>query len=135
LAVSEYAKLNILINNAGILLMEGVEGTISKEWDPLENNNSKGVFGDKALSPGLMDSRFNAYGASKGLVRTLTKSIAVNHGYENIRCNSVHRRIIDTDVVSEMIGSKEGQDFQLDRTPLKAIANSKGVGGSVFGQR
>ncbi|PZC42440.1 MAG: NAD(P)-dependent dehydrogenase, short-chain alcohol dehydrogenase family [Chloroflexi bacterium] len=115
--------------------MEGVEGTIGEEWDHRQNNNSKGVFGNKALIPGLMGSRFSAYGDSKGLVRTLTKSRAVNHGYENIRCNSVHPGIIDTDVVSEMIGSREGQDFQLNRTPLKATVNSKDVGGSVFGQR
>jgi len=145
LAISEYGKLDILVNNAGILLMKGVEDTTSEEWDHLQNINSKGVFlGSKAVISamresgggsivnissiaGLIGSRFSAYGASKGLVRTLTKSIAVNHGHENIRCNSVHPGIIDTDMVSEMIGSKEGRDFQLNRTPLNVIANSRDV--------
>ena len=145
LAISEYGKLDILVNNAGILLMKGVEDTTSEEWDHLQNINSKGVFlGSKAVISamresgggsivnissiaGLIGSRFSAYGASKGLVRTLTKSIAVNHGHENIRCNSVHPGIIDTDMVSEMIGSKEGRDLQLHRTPLNVIANSRDV--------
>ena len=145
LAISEYGKLDILVNNAGILLMKGVEDTTSEEWDHLQNINSKGVFlGSKAVISamresgggsivnissiaGLIGSRFSAYGASKGLVRTLTKSIAVNHGHENIRCNSVHPGIIDTDMVSEMIGSKEGRDFQFNRTPLNVIANSRDV--------
>ncbi|HBF00122.1 MAG TPA: cyclopentanol dehydrogenase [Dehalococcoidia bacterium] len=145
LAISEYGKLDILVNNAGILLMKGVEDTTSEEWDHLQNINSKGVFlGSKAVISamresgggsivnissiaGLIGSRFSAYGASKGLVRTLTKSIAVNHGHENIRCNSVHPGIIDTDMVSEMIGSKEGRDLQLNRTPLNVIANSRDV--------
>ena len=46
-------------------------------------------------SPGIL-----AYGASKGAVRQLTKSIAVDcarKGY-GIRCNSVHPGLIDTDM-------------------------------------
>ena len=150
LAISEYGKLDILVNNAGILLMKGVEDTSSEEWDYLHNINSKGVFlGSKAVISamresgggsivnissiaGLIGSRFSAYGASKGLVRTLTKSIAVSHGHENIRCNSVHPGIIDTDMVSEIIGSKEGRDLQLNRTPLNVIANSRDVAFGVL---
>ena len=150
LAISEYGKLDILVNNAGILLMKGVEDTSSEEWDYLHNINSKGVFlGSKAVISamresgggsivnissiaGLIGSRFSAYGASKGLVRTLTKSIAVNHGHENIRCNSVHPGIIDTDMVAEIIGSKEGRDLQLNRTPLNVIANSRDVAFGVL---
>ena len=150
LAISEYGKLDILVNNAGILLMKGVEDTSSEEWDHLHNINSKGVFlGSKAVISamrksgggsivnissiaGLIGSRFSAYGASKGLVRTLTKSIAVNHGHENIRCNSVHPGIIETDMVSEIIGSKEGRDLQLNRTPLNVIANSRDVAFGVL---
>ena len=150
LAISEYGKLDILVNNAGILLMKGVEDTSSEEWDYLHNINSKGVFlGSKAVISamresgggsivnissiaGLIGSRFSGYCASKGLVRTLTKSIAVNHGHENIRCNSVHPGIIDTDMVSEIIGSKEGRDLQLNRTPLNVIANSRDVAFGVL---
>ena len=150
LAISEYGKLDILVNNAGILLMKGVEDTSSEEWDYLHNINSKGVFlGSKAVISamresgggsivnissiaGLIGSRFSAYGASKGLVRTLTKSIAVNHGHENIRCNSVHPGIIDTDMVAEIISSKEGRDLQLNRTPLNVIANSRDVAFGVL---
>ena len=150
LAISEYGKLDILVNNAGILLMKGVEDTSSEEWDYLHNINSKGVFlGSKAVISamrksgggsivnissiaGLIGSRFSAYGASKGLVRTLTKSIAVNHGHENIRCNSVHPGIIDIEMVSKIIGSKEGRDLQLNRTLLNVIANSRDMAFGVL---
>jgi len=145
LSMSEYGRLDILVNNAGILLMKGVEDTSSQEWDNIQNINSKGVFlGSKTVIPamrqsgggsivnissiaGLIGSKFTAYGASKGLVRTLTKSIAVNHGHEGIRCNSVHPGIIETDMVSEMIGNQEGREYQLNRTPLKVIATSRDV--------
>ena len=140
LSMSEYGRLDILVNNAGILLMKGLEETSGQEWDNIQNINSKGVFlGSKTVIPamresgggsivnissiaGLIGSKFTAYGASKGLVRTLTKSVAVNHGHEGIRCNSVHPGIIETDMVSEMIGSQEGREYQLNRTPLKAVS-------------
>ena len=143
LSMSEYGRLDILVNNAGILLMKGLEETSGQEWDNIQNINSKGVFlGSKTVIPamresgggsivnissiaGLIGSKFTAYGASKGLVRTLTKSVAVNHGHEGIRCNSVHPGIIETDMVSEMIGSQEGREYQLNRTPLKVIATSR----------
>ena len=145
LSMSEYGRLHILVNNAGILLMKGLEETSGQEWDNIQNINSKGVFlGSKTVIPamresgggsivnissiaGLIGSKFTAYGASKGLVRTLTKSVAVNHGHEGIRCNSVHPGIIETDMVSEMIGSQEGREYQLNRTPLKVIATSRDV--------
>ena len=145
LSMSEYGRLDILVNNAGILLMKGLEETSGQEWDNIQNINSKGVFlGSKTVIPamresgggsivnissiaGLIGSKFTAYGASKGLVRTLTKSVAVNHGHEGIRCNSVHPGIIETDMVSEMIGSQEGREYHLNRTPLKVIATSRDV--------
>ena len=145
LSMSEYGRLDILVNNAGILLMKVLEETSGQEWDNIQNINSKGVFlGSKTVIPamresgggsivnissiaGLIGSKFTAYGASKGLVRTLTKSVAVNHGHEGIRCNSVHPGIIETDMVSEMIGSQEGREYQLNRTPLKVIATSRDV--------
>ena len=145
LSMSEYGRLDILVNNAGISLMKGIEETSGQEWDNIQNINSKGVFlGSKTVIPamresgggsivnissiaGLIGSKFTAYGASKGLVRTLTKSVAVNHGHEGIRCNSVHPGIIETDMVSEMIGSQEGREYQLNRTPLKVIATSRDV--------
>ena len=140
-AVDSYGKLDILVNNAGILLRKGVEETSSEEWDRVQDVNSKGVFlGVKAAIPamreagggsivnissiaGLKGSTSTAYGASKGLVRLLTKSTAVQYGPEGIRCNSVHPGIIETDMTEEMLDAP-GREAWLERTPLRIIANS-----------
>ena len=140
----------MVVNNAGIWLMNGVEDTSTEEWDCLHNINSEGVFlGSKAViaamresgegsivnissTAGLIGSKFSAYSASKGFVRILTKSMAVNHGHENIRCNSVHPGIIDTNMVSEMSANEASRDLQLNRTPLNVIANSKDVAFGVL---
>ena len=143
-AVDSYGKLDILVNNAGILLRKGVEETSAEEWDRIQDVNSKGVFlGVKAAIPamreagggsivnissiaGLRGSTSTAYGASKGLVRLLTKSTAVQYGPEGIRCNSVHPGIIETDMTEEMLDSV-GREQWLARTPLRIIANAHDV--------
>ena len=143
-AVDSYGKLDILVNNAGILLRKGVEETSVDEWDRIQDVNSKGVFlGTKAAIPamreagggsivnissiaGLRGSTSTAYGASKGLVRLLTKSTAVQYGPEGIRCNSVHPGIIETDMTEEMLDSA-GREQWLDRTPLRMIATPHDV--------
>ena len=149
-AVSTYGKLDILVNNAGILVMKGLEETESTDWDDVQEVNSKGVFlGTKAVISamrnagggsiinissvaGLIGSRFTAYGASKGVVRLLSKSTAVQYGSEGIRCNSVHPGIIETNMTERLIGTSEARQAQLDRTPLNIIATSRDVSFGVL---
>ena len=119
--ISKHGKLDILVNNAGILStspQQSVEDVNLEEWRSVQSVNVEGVFlGCQAAikvmkstggsivnlssvagliaSPGIV-----AYGASKGAVRQLTKSIAVDcarKGYR-IRCNSVHPGLIETDM-------------------------------------
>jgi NAD(P)-dependent dehydrogenase (short-subunit alcohol dehydrogenase family) len=108
--VARWGKLDILVNNAGIS-GSGEDDTLGTEaWDRLMAVNSRGVFlGTKFAVPEMQkagggsiinlssisgvvgqDGIHVAYNASKGAVRTLTKSIAVQYGRDNIRCNSVH---------------------------------------------
>ena len=149
-AVSTYGKLDILVNNAGSLDMKGLEETESTDWDDVQEVNSKGVFlGTKAVISsmrnagggsiinissvaGLIGSRFTAYGASKGAVRLLSKSTAVQYGPEGIRCNSVHPGIIETNMTERLIGTSEARQAQLDRTPLNIIATSRDVSFGVL---
>ncbi len=108
--VAKWGKLDILVNNAGIsgsavndLLETGI-------WDRVMGINATGVFLGTAASVPAMQKNGGgsiinissisgvvgqtmvhmSYNASKGAVRTLTKSTAVQFGKDNIRCNSVH---------------------------------------------
>ena len=117
-AVSAYGKVDVLVNNAGILMNGRVEDTTEAEWDAVLDVNAKGVFlGTKAVIAemrkagggsiinissiaGMVGSpNFSAYNASKGAVRLLTKSTAVQYGREGIRANSIHPGPIDTDMI------------------------------------
>ena len=137
-AVSRFGKLDILVNNAGIGGGGGmVEETTVEAWDRVMDVNAKGVFlGTKAAIPemrragggsivnissvyGLVGSGgSSAYHASKGAVRLLTKSTAIQYAGEGIRANSVHPGIIDTPMTAAILADPERNRRWLSGTPL-----------------
>jgi len=128
--IRKYGKLNILVNNAGVSLGKTIEETSLDEWNWLMNINSAGVFlGCKhaieamknngepcsivnisSIDAMVGEAELFAYCASKGAVRSLTKSAALHcaaAGY-TIRVNSVHPGYIHTELTE-----KEAQDSGL----------------------
>lgn len=149
--LESYGRLDILVNNAGISQRKLVHETTVDEWDRVQDINSKGVFlGTKAVIPamravgggsivnissiagivGLTSSA--SYSASKGAVRLLTKSTAVQYGPEGIRCNSVHPGFIDTEMNRAWLEDEEIRAERLKMTPLNMFANSYDVALAVL---
>ena len=142
--------MDILVNNAGISIGKNVEETTLEEWDLVQDVNSKGVFlGTKAAIPamrasgggsivnissiaGLVGIASAPYVASKGAVRLLTKSTAVQYGPENIRCNSVHPGFIETEMTRGMLSNNEERAKRLAITPLGIFATAHDVALSVL---
>ena len=147
-----YGKLNILVNNAGIAMTgKNLEEVTTEEWDRIQEVNSKGVFlGAKVAIPYMKASGggsivnissmaglvgvpgISAYTASKGAVRLLTKSIAVEYGPHNIRCNSVHPGYIETEMISGLLANSEAMTNRLAITPLGIFATAHDVALSVL---
>lgn len=117
-------KLDILVNNAGILIFKPVHETEPDEWDQVMNVNVKGVYlGIRACTPLMIDSgggsiinissiygivaapMAGAYIASKGAIRMMSKSCAVDLIQHNIRVNSIHPGVIDTPMTKDLLHS------------------------------
>ncbi len=109
-AVARYGKLDVLVNNAGIGMGNTPDNLRVEDWDALMNINAKGVFlGMKYAIPQMQKAGGGSivnissisgivgqkavhmgYNASKGAVRLVTKSAAVQYAQDGIRVNSVH---------------------------------------------
>jgi cyclopentanol dehydrogenase len=151
-AVERYGKLNVLVNNAGILLRAKIEATTEEDWDRIMAVNVKGVFlGTKCALPamrqagggsiinisstaGLVGSpgETAAYTATKGAVRLFTKATAVQHAKENIRCNSVHPGPIATDMIKDMLENRAAWEQRLRRLPMGRVGTADDVGYGVL---
>jgi cyclopentanol dehydrogenase len=151
-AVSRYGKLDILVNNAGIYRAHNVEETTAEEWDQVMDINAKGVFlGTKHAIPamreagggsivnissvaGLVGSRAtSAYNASKGAVRLLTKSTAIQYASDGIRANSVHPGTIETPMTEGFLADPTMRQDRMDRTPIGRLGKPEDVAyGALF---
>ena len=71
-----------------------------------------------------------AYGAAKGGVRLVTKSVAKHchsSGYK-IRCNSIHPGFINTPMVQKEVKASRGLDLTLDSPEADAFKKAMNMG-------
>ncbi|MGH7960292.1 MAG: SDR family NAD(P)-dependent oxidoreductase [Candidatus Binatia bacterium] len=148
-AVRNYGNLHILVNNAGILQMEGVEDITREVWDRVMAVNSTGVWlGMKAAIPAIRKSgggsivnissisglvgtgMQTAYQASKGAVRIMTKTAAVQYAKDGIRVNSIHPGPIDTPMTTGL--DRELWQMFLNSVPLKRPGTSDDIANGVL---
>jgi NAD(P)-dependent dehydrogenase (short-subunit alcohol dehydrogenase family) len=153
LAVSRFGKLDVLVNNAGIGAHGRVEDTSAEAWDRVMAINAKGVFlGTKAAIPamrragggsiinissqlGLVGSDHTSphYSASKGAVRLLTKTTALQYAREGIRVNSVHPGPIETPMTAARRSDPAVRAMMVSRIPLGRYGQASEVAyGVVF---
>ena len=150
-AVERFGKLDILVNNAGIYRTNNVTETSSEEWDQVMDINAKGVFlGTKAAIPAMRDNgsgsivnissvaglvgnlMSSAYTASKGAVRLLTKSTAIQYARDGIRCNSVHPGTIVTQMTEGMLANDDYRNDRINRTPIGRLGTAEDVAYGVL---
>ena len=140
-AVDTYGKLDVLLNNAGILIRKNIEETTEQDWDRIFAVNAKGVFlGTKAAIPAMREAGGGSiinisstaglvgspngsasYTATKGAVRLFTKSTAIQHAHEGIRCNSIHPGPIETDMIADTLNDPDNMALRMQRLPLQRV--------------
>lgn len=125
---SDCGKIDILINNAGIVGVDKKTHELTNdEWDQVFNVDVKGVFYcSKHVIPHMLENKggsivnlssiygtlgsheLTPYHAAKGAVYAMTKQDAISYAKDNIRVNSIHPGTIMTPLVKELGSRMEG---------------------------
>lgn len=148
--ISEFGKIDICVNNAGIskdnLLMRMTE----QQWDDVIDVNLKSVFNitKQVIKPmmkakagtiinmsSIIGVRGNAgqasYAASKAGIIGFTKSIAAELGSRNIRCNAIAPGFVETDM-THYLQDGAGAEAFLKKIPLGRFGKTEEIANSTL---
>ena len=150
--IARFGKLDVLVNNAGIVARGTLDTATVEQWDQVMDVNAKGVFlGTKAAIPEMRNAGGGSiinissmsgivgqtdiqpvYNASKGAVRIFTKSTALQYAKEGIRVNSVHPGAIDTPMAGDRLTDPELQREAEATNPMGRTAKPEEVAYGVL---
>ncbi|MGW1679291.1 glucose 1-dehydrogenase [Saccharopolyspora sp. NPDC002376] len=138
-AAGELGRIDVLVNNAGVLHLSELADTSLADYERVIRVNQIGTFlGMREVIPAMSDgggSIINvssvegiggmpllvAYSASKFAIRGMTKVAAMELGKHGIRVNSVHPGVIDTQMISDAAGGPVPMDHVGKRVALGRV--------------
>ena len=148
--LAEFGAIDICVNNAGISKDNLLLRMTADQWDEVMNTNLKSVFNMtkqvirpmmKAKSGSIINMssiigiRGNAgqssYAASKAGIIGFTKSIALELGSRNIRCNAIAPGFVETDMTHYLNEGEAGKAF-LDKIPLGRFGKAEEIANTTL---
>ncbi len=148
-AVKQFGKLNILYANAGVLWKDrdkSVIETTEENWDIVQAINLKGAFfltkhgipylkkagGGSIILVGSISALVgftlaqDSYTCAKGALISLCKSLAVQFGPDNIRCNIIHPGMVDTPLQEPYL-TPEKKKAIAESLPLRRLGRAEDI--------
>lgn len=152
--VNRFGRLDIVVNNAGVVAVQTVEASSVEDWDRVMAVNVRSIFlttkyalphlraagggsivNIASVSSFVAQQGTPAYCASKGAVLMLTKSLALDYGRERIRVNCVCPGITDTPMLRYHVRHAADPDDhlrqRLQRVPSGAMLYPDDMGRAV----
>ncbi|TRZ83251.1 MAG: 3-oxoacyl-[acyl-carrier-protein] reductase [Sediminibacterium sp.] len=148
--VASFGTVDICVNNAGISKDNLLLRMTPEQWDDVINTNLKSIYNMtkhvirpmmKAKSGSIINMssiigiRGNAgqssYAASKAGVIGFTKSIALEIGSRNIRCNAIAPGFVETDMTHYLNEGDAGKAF-LDKIPLGRFGKAEEIANTTL---
>lgn len=142
--LNEFGKIDILINNAGITKDNLLLRMSKEDWDMVIKVNLDSVFNlTKAVIKPMMKAKEGSiinmtsvvgisgnagqanYAASKAGVIGFTKSVALELGSRNIRCNAIAPGFIQTEMTDAL--DDKAKDKWNDAIPMKKLGQTKDI--------
>ena len=147
----EYGGVDVLVNNAGIAVLMPIDEMTLADWNRQIDVNLTSVFlGCKYGMAAMRESgggsivnissvaglvglaTCSAYGAAKGGVRLLSKTLAVEGAPDDIRCNSVHPGFIWTNMQAQAAAGAAPVDLPRERVPLGRMGKPRDIANCIL---
>lgn len=144
-ALKEFGNIDVCVNNAGISKDNLLLRMTEDQWDDVMTTNLKSVYNMtklvirpmmKARSGSIINMssiigmRGNAgqssYAASKAGIIGFTKSVALELGSRNIRCNAIAPGFVETDMTHYLKDGDAATDF-LSKIPLGRFGKAEEI--------
>lgn len=148
-AITNFGKIDLLVNNAGIDLIKTINDTSIEDFDNiLKTNLYSAFYTSKEVTKYMINQKFGsiinissiwgligascemAYSVSKAGLDAMTKSLAKELGPSNIRINSIAPGIIDTDM-NKFLNEEEKKSI-ISEIPLEKIGNVSDISECVL---
>jgi len=154
-AEDRFGPLHAFIANAAIIRFAETLATTEDDWDAIHRVNLKGVhLGIQSVIPSMRrngggsivlvasvlgfvgDPVLPAYGAAKGGLRAMCRSIAVAYGGDDIRCNTICPGDIETEMMQAQLAREENPTEARRRIvshyPLRRFASPQDVANAAI---
>jgi NAD(P)-dependent dehydrogenase (short-subunit alcohol dehydrogenase family) len=148
-AEKAFGRLNVLFNNAGIMLSKDDDAIATEEavWDQTLDVNAKGVFlgckfgipalrragGGSVINTASFVARLGAatpqiaYTASKGAVLAMTRELAVIHAREKIRVNALCPGPLKTELLMKFLNTEAKLNRRLVHLPMGRFGEAEEI--------
>lgn len=148
--LKEFGAIDVCVNNAGISKDNLLLRLSPDQWDDVMNVNLKSVYNmtKQVIRPmmkakkgsiinmsSIIGIRGNAgqssYAASKAGIIGFTKSVALELGSRNIRCNAIAPGFIETDMTHYLKDGEAAKTF-MDKIPLGRFGSAEEIGNTTL---
>ncbi len=150
-AVERFKKLDIMVNNAGILVPGTATELTEDDWDRQMSVNLKGMFfctkhailqmvkqgnGGRVINVSSVTGLSNlpgtsAYCASKGAVNEFTREAAIDYAKYGITVNAINPGIVATEMTKEILRDEKLRKKLLESTPAGRFGQPEDIGGAA----
>jgi NAD(P)-dependent dehydrogenase (short-subunit alcohol dehydrogenase family) len=147
--VERFRQINVLVNNAAVLLPGTAESLSEEDFDQTFDINVKGLWlMSRAVVPHMRASGGSivniasvlslvgarnrvAYAASKGAVIAMTKAMALDHAAENIRVNCICPGIVETEMVARFSTDENARKQRIAMHPMGRFGQPAEIAGAA----